>query len=326
MGAARIIFLLILLGLPGIALSIWVLPNAAGPFIIGTLPAITAVTHVGSRLGARLAAATAVVGFFAVLAQGDPWAGAALVGVTAGLAGRFAKRGLESPVLMVPVVAAYIVTEPSKFEVGRTLTQGSFTLAGVTALILLGGGLWAALLGEWLLKRLPKAAREENPPELVGPYSWSLGIASGLATVIAEIWAPGASAAWIVLTVILVIRPTRDEMRSKTRDRVLGTFGGGAIAAAVVIIAESVNAPGAIIVLLGMVTLAVALALQPKVPYWKYVLILTPGVVLLEGSPGAGLDTDLERVGFTLAGAIIAVAVALGVRELGTAISKARAK
>lgn len=320
-GALRVLFLLALLALPGIALSLWVLPNAAGPFVIGTLPAITAVTRVGPRLGAQLAAATAVVGFFAVLAQGDPWVAAALVGITAGVAGRFARRGLESPVLMVPVVAAYIVTEPGKFAVGRTLEQGGLALAGVTGVVLLGGGLWAAVLGKYLLQGLPKASRELTPEKYVLPYSLSVGIASGMATLMAALWAPSTSAAWMVLTVILVIRPTRDEMLSKTRDRLLGTVGGGMIAAVVVITADSLDVPGAIVVLIGLITLAVALTMQPSLAYWKYVLILTPGVVLLEGPPSAGLSTDLARVGLTVAGALTAVVVAVMVRSIGIRLS-----
>lgn len=324
-GTARVLLLLFLLMIPGIALSIWVLPEAAGPFVIGTLPAITAVTHVGSRLGAQLAVVTGLLGGAAILLQGQPWLAGLFVGVIAGLAGRFARRGLESPVLMVPVVVAYLITEPGKFEVGKTVMPGSWQMAGLTALVLLGGGLWAALLGLLLMRKLPRPPREQVPAADARPYAWAVGIASGLATVVAVLWAPGSSAAWIVLTVILVIRPTRHEMWHKTRDRVLGTIGGGLLAGVVLLTLDFVGAPYGLAVALGLVVLAVGLAAQAHLPYWKYVFIITPGVILLEGTPNSGLALDLARVGFTVAGAILALLVAVAVRETANRISAARA-
>lgn len=323
-GAGRVLLLLFLLAIPGVALSIWVLPEAAGPFVIGTLPAITAVTHVGSRLASQLAFATALIGGLAVLVDGSPWLAGVFIGATAAMAARYSRRGLESPVLMVPVVAAYLVTEPAKFQVGETLSPGSIQMASTIALILLLGGLWAALLGWLLLRHLPRPERERTPNAFAVPYAWSVGIASGLATFIAAQWAPGATAAWIVLTVILVIRPTREEMWTKTRDRVLGTLSGGLLAVVVLLVFEALHAPYAIAVTLGLVMLSVAMALQPKIPYGKYVFLLTPGIVLLEGAPGDGFATDLARVGFTVLGAVIAVLVALGVRQIAELVTHKR--
>lgn len=324
-GAAQVLLLLLLLAIPGVALSIWVLPEAAGPFVIGTLPAITAVTHVGARLAAHLSIATALIGGLAVLVDGTPWLAGIFIGATAAIAALYARRGLESPVLMVPVVAAYLVTEPAKFQVGETLQPGSVQMASAIALILLFGGLWAALLGRVLLRKLPRPERELTPPTYAIPYAWSVGIASGLATFIAAQWAPGATAAWIVLTVILVIRPTRKEMWTKTRDRVVGTLSGGLLAVVVLLVFEALHAPYAISLTLGLVMLSVAMALQPKLPYGKYVFLLTPGIVLLEGAPGDGLATDLARVAFTVLGAVIAVLVAIGVRKTAVLITESRA-
>lgn len=323
-GTIRVLILLIILMIPGIALSIWVLPDAVGPFVIGTLPAITAVTLVGSRLGAQLAVVTGLVGGTAILLQSNAWLAGLFVGVIAALAGRFARRGLESPVLMVPVVAAYLVTEPGKFEVGNTIVPGSWQMAVLTAVILTCGGLWAAVLGLILMRKKPRPPREQVAASDARTYAWSVGIASGLATAMAALWAPGSSAAWIVLTVILVIRPTRHEMWHKTRDRVLGTLGGGLIAAVVLLILDAVGAPNGLAVGMGMVILSFGLAAQSHVAYWKYVFIITPGVVLLEGTPNSGLALDLARVGFTVAGAILALLVAVAVRETANRINSAR--
>ncbi|MFM1917429.1 MAG: hypothetical protein RJB01_944, partial [Actinomycetota bacterium] len=277
-GIARVMLLLALVALPGIAITIWLIPNATGPFVFGALPSLTALVHAGPRLAAKLAVATAGLGFLAVLLGGLPWAAALLVGASAWFAGRFAGRGLQSPLLMVPVVAAYLVTEPIKFEVGHTLAANSWQLAATTAAVLLGGGLWATVLGMVVMRSVSRPEPKELPASIAHPYAWAVGVAAGLATYAAATWAQNTSAAWIVLTVILVIQPDGHQMRSKTRDRVLGTFAGGGIVGILVLLVDALNMPNQVLVVMGMLLLSASLALASKVAYWRYVMLITPGV------------------------------------------------
>ena len=75
---------------------------------------------------------------------------------------------------------------------------------------------------------------------------------------------------------------------------------------------------------MGMLLLSASLALASKVAYWRYVMLITPGVVLLESQPGETLLVDLERLGFTLAGAALALVTAVAVRAIATRLESRR--
>ena len=70
-----------------------------------------------------------------------------------------------------------------------------------------------------------------------------------------------------------------------------------------------------------MVLALVALQVQHR-PYWQYVALLTPAVVLLEGGSGSVVDTALARLGFTLLGAALAVAIELALAPLARSLAR----
>ena len=51
-------------------------------------------------------------------------------------------------------------------------------------------------------------------------------------------------------------------------------------------------------------------------PYWIFVTFLTPAIILLRSSGSDELDLDAQRVILTLIGTAVALAFAVGVREV----------
>jgi len=111
---------------------------------------------------------------------------------------------------------------------------------------------------------------------------------------------------WVALTLTVVLRPFDDQTMKKSTQRVLGTIAGALFA----LIAAVFLPVWALLVLLVLSTvLSAAYALKPD--YTRQVLFMTPAVVLL-GSAGHPLLIASERAIATLAGALLAAAIALG--------------
>ena len=53
-----------------------------------------------------------------------------------------------------------------------------------------------------------------------------------------------------------------------------------------------------------------------KRPYWEYVTVLTPAVILLSASGVDRVRVAEDRVGFTLIAAAVALLIALGVKAI----------
>ena len=111
---------------------------------------------------------------------------------------------------------------------------------------------------------------------------------------------------WVALTLTAVLRPSDDQTIRRSSERVLGTIGGALLA----LLATTVAPLWALLVLLVASTvLCIGYALTKD--YTRQVLFMTPAVVLL-GSAGHPFLIASERALATLAGALLAVAIGLG--------------
>lgn len=131
-----------------------------------------------------------------------------------------------------------------------------------------------------------------------------MAVAVGLAVwLMAELdWPHGY---WLALTLTLVLRPFDDETLQKSWQRALGTVGGALLAvalAAVLPLWATLAAVGVCQVL--------SLAYTLQADYTRQVVLLTPVVVLL-GSSGSPDAIVAERAVYTVAGALVAVAISL---------------
>jgi MFS family permease len=309
--------LVLLLAIPAIiAQQIW-LPGSAGVFVLGALPSSIAVVVVGVKRAWQIAIAAAVGGALAAAFAGNAWIGALIIAALAGFGGYSARYGNESPILLVPVVISFIVISPPALvdRDGTALTDARYAL--VVGLALLVGGLWVALIGYFLARDLERAKDDPVERRVALGYGIALALSTGIATFVAAEFFPGSPGAWVVLTILLVMKPRTTDMWRTARHRVGGTLVGALVAAVLVVGMNAIGIPLANWTLvLGAIFLVLALSVLRVRPYWQFVTFLTPAIILLKSSGDDTLQLDGLRVGMTLIGTLVTLAFAVGVREV----------
>jgi len=313
----RMAALVLLLAMPAIiAQQVW-LPGSAGVFVLGALPSSLAVVVVGARRAWQIAIAAAIGGALAASFVGNAWMGALIIATLAGIGGYSARYGNESPILLVPVVISFIVISPPQLieRDGTSLTEGRYAL--VVGLALLIGGLWVALLGHFLTRNLERALDEPVEQRVALGYAIALALSTGLATFVAAQFFPGSTGAWVILTILLVMKPRATDMWRTARHRVGGTLVGALVAAIVVVVVDALGVPLANwTLMLGALFLILALSVLRVRPYWQFVTFLTPAIILLKSSGSDTLQLDALRVAMTLIGTVVTLVFAVGVREV----------
>lgn len=310
-----------LLAVPAvIAQQLW-LPTTAGVFMLGALPATIAVVTVGPRRAWQIAVAAAGAGTLAASFTGDALLGALLITGLAAYAGYSARYGNQSPILFIPIVVSFIVISPPTLTgtSGQVITGSEYSaIVGISLLI---GGCWAALLGWALARGFQRAPVEAVPQQVAIGYAIALASSSGLATFIAAQFFPGSTGAWAVLTILLVMKPRSTDMWRTARHRVGGTILGAVVAALIVMGLTALELPRVTWELtLGAVFLTAALSVLIVRPYWQFVTLLTPAIILLKSSGQDELDLDVQRVAMTLIGTLVALTFAVAVREVNSKI------
>ncbi len=305
---------------PGIVIGLVWVENAGSVFLFGALPAAVAVFGGNLQLAPKFAVLTAASGALAFIVAGNTILSTLVLATVAGLVGFTARRGHQSPGLMMVIFLGFLIVSPPLLfwrESGEQIAGTAMVIVG--AALLLAGGLWAYLIGFAIRSRIP-AGREPVVMEssVVIPYALALFVSTGLATFFALDYGTDGLGAWIILTVIIVVQPEREMMRSRVKDRVLGTLMGGFIALVVLLILQVLNWQSGYWQLgFAFLFIAIAMSYFQSGPYWKYVIYLTPGIILLDSNHATDQFQVLElRVLFTVVGAVIAVLVAVGVRTL----------
>lgn len=312
-----ITLLVALLAVPAvIAGQVW-LPGSAGVFILGSLPATIAVVVVGARRALQIALGAAIGGALAAGFSGNAWVGALIIAVLAGYGGYSARYGNESPVLLVPVVVAFIVVSPPDLTDRAGNTLAGWPYAAVVGISLLIGGVWVAALGLLLARNLERAKDDPVERRVAIGYGIALAASTGISTFIAANYFPGSTGAWVILTILLVMKPRPTDMWRTARHRVGGTLAGALMAAGLVVMMDAAGLPlSAWSTALGAVFLILALSFIRVRPYWQYVTLLTPAIILLKSSGDDTLDLDAQRVLMTIIGTLVALAFAVAVREI----------
>jgi len=306
-----------LLAAPAVAAQQLWLPTTAGVLMLGALPATIAVVSVGPRRAWQIALAAAGAGTLAASFTGSAVLGALLIAGLAGYAGYSARYGNESPILFIPIIVSFIVISPPTLTgySGETITGTEYS--GIVGISLLIGGCWSALLGSLLTRNFQRAPIEPVSKDVSAGYAIALASSSGIATFIAAQFFPGSTGAWVVLTILLVMKPRSTDMWRTARHRIGGTFLGAVVAALIVVTVAALGLPRVSWELaLGAVFLALALSVFIVRPYWQFVTFLTPAIILLRSSGSNELDLDAQRVLMTLIGTVVALAFAVGVREI----------
>ena len=235
----------------------------------------------GIGLGVRgvlwLAGASAVGSALGMLAAPNPIAAGVLmlvVGASYGIANRW---GLSLWNFMYPVLVVAALAQPPKL-VGEPITDALLT--GVMALvsILIGGFLVILVVKHPVQKEVTKYSTKVNVVYAVN-LAVLLAIA-GYATAALHAQVPGV---WLAITIVIVLRPYQGDSVMRSIQR-----GGGTVLGFLLAIGVAYALPQTYIyylVGLAFVEMAVLIRYQAKRPYWEYIMFITPGVVLLAGTP-----------------------------------------
>lgn len=281
----------------------------ASAFVYGGVVAIGAVFY-DLRLAVMLSVLAGTAGVICALLNPYPIAGAVYFGLLTGACALASKRGLHSPVLMVPIFLSFVLAAPPTVD-GMSATPAA-VLTGV-ALVL--GGLWATASARLLL------GRPRHTPERVClgtraaiAYAVLMAVVVGIAAWAVLTYAKYHQGAWLLLTLIVVLQPSPHDTFTKSLQRLGGTLLGGVIA--LVLILAHVESTFALVVGGLLLFAAFSMRFALKRPYWEYMTVLTPAVILLNASGIDAMSVAEDRVVFTVIATVVGLLLALGVKAI----------
>jgi len=110
---------------------------------------------------------------------------------------------------------------------------------------------------------------------------------------------------WLIITVLVIVKPVFVDTRKRAAERVIGSVVGGALAALLASAVRNVVVLDCLLVILGVLAYS-----HVRHNYGVYALFLTPFVVLMiETVEPTDMKIVLIRIGYTLLGGAIALAI-----------------
>ena len=264
---------------------------------MGYLASVRAALNLRPLHALALTVPAAMAGAVAVALRGQPLAAAFFVALCCLLVAP-ANTLVDALLAGVPTAAAVLVSVPGDFR------------PWPTAVLMLAGGL--VVVG--LASRLGHAP--SSPAAVPSPLAWRhaivMAVAVGAVVFLVQLleWPHGY---WVALTLTVVLRPFDDQTRALARQRVLGTVGGVLLA-----LLLATLLPVAVVAVALATCLVLTLAYTMVGDHARQVVFLTPSVVLL-GSTGSAGAIAAERALYTVAGALVAVGIALALTSWDSA-------
>jgi len=283
--------LLAAVAVPVAALDHFVNTGVAVAFLLGAALFGPVRFHHLPRTALLVAAVAGPVVALAGLLGDHAWALAALIAVTAFVAGWSACWALHTAIVFIPIAAAVLAT-PVPLE----------TAAGQGLALFVGAAYGIGLLG---VLKVPSTAVETPVPRQVAVfYGAVLAILSGIATFgVASLHLEHGY--WVTLTVLAVVQPSLTTSRRRAFSRVAGTTVG---ALAAVVFASLVTNSD-VLLGVGMIFAVASLALARS--YAVKIGLMTVALVTLAGGHAGAASIASQRFGLTLIGGIAVLAVCL---------------
>ncbi len=297
------ILLIVLPIAPSLLLAIVHLQAGAGTFVLSAFAVLLGTVMASPRVGVRIGVLLALASAVAILVAPNPWGSAVLMAAIAAVYGYSARVGISSAILMAPIALGFLLAMPAQVVAPADGIANAAIIGGVA----LAGGAWGLVLGWALGRRAPHAAPTPIDRRDALFFAAVLAVVAGIAQGVVTQFDLAHGGAWLLLTIFLLIQPSFQESWTRSLHRILGTALGFVIALVIGLLVQG-SLWG---YLLGMLFLGAAIyvKLDSRRPYWQFVTLLTPGIVLAESSSSDIVRTDLTRLWFTLVGATVTIVV-----------------
>lgn len=304
---AVLVVLALLLLAPMVILSFTAWHANSSLWYLGMLPAVIGLFK-SPRLGFAAAVLTPLLMGLSLLLRDFPIVGALYMAALAVATGFSALRGWQlmlsfaAPLTSFALIGDINVALPSGTVAASSSVAAGLVLVGFA----LAGGLWTAVLGQFVVRAVPMKPPKTFPLRTSAYFAAALGVLVGVSTFVA-MTVLDSDSWWIILTFFVVVQPLYSDATKRAISRAVGTLVGALVA--VVIASVFQSSPGVITIVALVLTVAAALA-NMKLPYWVFVIFLTPAVVLqTEGGSPAIDHAIFERAMYTLVGVAAAVVV-----------------
>ncbi len=300
--------LAILLLAPMVALSLSPWHANASLWYLGMLPVVIGL-FANARVGFAAAIVTPVLMGLSLLLRDLPIVGALYMAAVAVATGFAALRGWNMMLSFAgPLSAFALIGDPQVALPSGTAEAASSVTSGLVVVgFVLTGGLWTAVWGQFVIRALHMKPPRTYPLHTAGYYAAALGVLVGIATYIDMALLDAADSWWMILTFYVVVQPYYSDALRRVSARVIGTILGALLA--VVVVTMFQNLP-AVITALALVLAVGAAWANVNLPYWAFVLFLTPAVVLqTAGGTEAIFDSIVARAAYTVIGAAAAIIV-----------------
>jgi Fusaric acid resistance protein-like len=305
-----ILLIVLPLFVPEVVVEFTALRVDAALVIAGILPAIIGWTY-APRYALMSIPVAAVLNALAVLVFGHALATTLFMVCVAVIVGLSALWGLHAVAAFAAIQPAIVVIAGYHTVSFGDRMPGALGQALISFGIVVIGGAWAVLIGWTLLRDESSGLPERVPPRIVVFYTGALVLLLGVTAYVASTWFLKTTAGWVLLTLLLVTRPTYDESREMIRERGLGTAIGGVAAAVIALLVSN----STILVAIGTLSMVVAAVLQLQhARYAYFAVFVTAAIVLVDAQRSNVLEIDLQRVLYSLIGVALVV-ITVGVAE-----------
>lgn len=288
-----IIVLIVLIATPAVITALLGQDALTGFSVNACLAGVVAGTMTPWRHAAVMAVVFGLGGALAVPGSQSPVLGVLLMLMCAAGLGVAARAGASSYVTMAPITLSFVVSEP----LGVTSLAAGLTLSASAA--------FGAVLGAGIRRKIPNTPLTPLSVQRSAAYAGMLAVLSGVGVWFVVSRNIGHTGAWFLMTLFLVIQPYLQDAWQKSRQRALGTVLGFGVA---LVIGLVLHVQWALFTL-GMLSMMIAIWVMIKhIPYWKYTIFITVGVVLTQGAGTSVIRLGELRVLATVLGVVVSLA------------------
>lgn len=278
--------------------------GSTGSFVgLAGIGVVIATLSLGIRGGLIASVGLGAGAILLTLTASTWWAAGAVMAAIAFLLGLSARRGWQGPFLSAVIALSYVASDGA-----NSLESTAQTAVVLGSAFLLWGLAMTGLTRLFFQKPLFPSPHHESPRVVVG-YVIMLTLVTFTTQSLAIALNMGHTGGWLVMTPFIVIMPHIHDAFGKSLRRAGGTVVGFAIVIGITAVITSHVVLYAISIALFT---AAIFAKVKNLTYFIFAALLTPAIVLLEGTSTSVTQTNVYRLEATLAAvAISLVAMAL---------------